>query len=761
MIRQFSILSAIVLVGLIVSVPVEVQAETISSGPESSWHSRMQTSDSYGRTGTLSVTSKYIVQYRLAHQTHSKGYSTLSTAISAAKTEQVAQVVDGLTGSVIYSNVSNLYRVQVVQIPGMSPSTLNQKQFSSVAAAIAAVTDLPDAMVLNRISGAMVWTNADNYLVVASGQGIPYESYGAALTAASALQASQVESMPTGMVVWQANYDVLTSGSFVKSFSSLNDAKQMVQSTSNSEVIQVSTGKDVFDNIPRYNVYQNGTLLKQFSQKQDALSFAAALSNVTVVDISTQAVIYSNVPQYLVEVGSKIVKSFAVESTAIAFAKTQSGAVVVQISNNQIVWSTAGNYGVYRYLQLVRSFATLAQAEAYAKTLDHVQVIQTSNNQVEYSNYPTAVKSPYGDTFSVENGMVVDHWGATNTVLAPAPMFMRSGESYVSNDYAHWYEVLPSGDQYVGMWENPYQTLNLETSSTLTAAQINAFLATHAVSSSVLQNTGAYFIEAQKSYGVSAQYLVAHAIIESAWGTSYFARNRNNLFGYEAYTSDPNAAASFRSIEYDINFQAWFVRNAYLNPNGSFYNGSNLDGMNVDYATDPYWANSIARVMSEIAPFTQNVASAPVLPEQGQRAVFAYPKGATGLAVSNLTVYNIAPDTSDASAQAIGHIAKGTLFSVYGDSPGWDQVQLSGGQTGFVDWNGVSLQNMVAVINIAPGSGLNVRSTPTVSNTNVVDQVPNNSYLVVLQSTGKGWDLVMDGNGKQGYVAASYVQVIH
>ncbi len=769
MIRHRSTILALVVASALMSFSQAFAQAASSPGPSAvKWRWAAQQTHGANRSGNNTASdAPYLVTYANTTETLPKLFAELSQALAFARNRKDTIVLDENTGTIVYTTIQNPYEViaqPTTGLSGNSPSTsTNQPVYYKTAdQAIAAAESNANQVVVDRLTGAIIWSNGDNYEVSGSSGQASYQTYSAALSAARSMTSATVAAGSTGAVLWKADYNVMVSGQFSQSFSTLTNATAYAQQNASSEVIDIATGKDVWNNIPQFDVYQNGILLKQFSSESSAIQFAKTLTNVSVVQISNQTTVYSNVPAYVVEVGSKIIKTFVQEAHAIALAKTLPGSVVIQISSNQVVWSSGGAYGVYRYLQLVRTFNSLTDAIAFAKTLTDVQVIDTATNAVDYSNYPATVKSPYGDTFTVENGMVVDHWGKNNFVLAPAPSFMTPGQTYVSNDYAHWYEVQPSGDVYVGQWENPYQTMNLETASTLTAAQINAFFAANASPSSVLQNSGQYFIEAQQTYGVNAQYLVAHAIIESAWGTSYFAENRNNLFGYMAYTNNPNAAATFRSVEYDINFQGWFVRNSYLDANGPFYNGPNLDGMNVDYATDPYWANSIARVMSEIAPYSDTIGNQPPLGEQANRKVFPYPAGAIGKATVDTTVYSSPTDATTAAPTAIGSIAQGTDFPVLGDCPGWDEVKLPGGQTGFVNWNDVSLQNMLTVTNINYGSFLAVNSVanPT-STTDTIDKLTNGAYIVLLKAPGNGWDYIADGNGKEGWVSTQYVQVIH
>ena len=105
------------------------------------------------------------------------------------------------------------------------------------------------------------------------------------------------------------------------------------------------------------------------------------------------------------------------------------------------------------------------------------------------------------------------------------------------------------------------------------------------------------FVDSGKKFNVDQVYLLSHAILESAWGTSRFATDRNNLYGYKAYDSNPDNAAAFKTKEACIAFIAEFVSNYYLKSTGKWYGGSaTLRGMNVRYATAGHWADSIAKL---------------------------------------------------------------------------------------------------------------------------------------------------------------------
>ncbi len=141
-------------------------------------------------------------------------------------------------------------------------------------------------------------------------------------------------------------------------------------------------------------------------------------------------------------------------------------------------------------------------------------------------------------------------------------------------------------------------TTNLTQPSNLTATEINQFLA-----GTALAGLGPVYIQAQDTYHVNARYLVAHSIEESAWGTSAIAQQKNNLFGFEAYDSNPfQDAATFPSFGACIMTVAQYISVNYLSPTGQYYHGPTLQGMNVDYATDPNWATNIANIANTIPP---------------------------------------------------------------------------------------------------------------------------------------------------------------
>ena len=97
-------------------------------------------------------------------------------------------------------------------------------------------------------------------------------------------------------------------------------------------------------------------------------------------------------------------------------------------------------------------------------------------------------------------------------------------------------------------------------------------------------------------------YLVAHSALESAWGRSKIARDKNNFFGISAYDNNPyNAATKFDNVDAGILGAARWINEKYLSkstyPARGAYLGNKAGGMNVNYATAPYLGESIASIM--------------------------------------------------------------------------------------------------------------------------------------------------------------------
>ena len=150
--------------------------------------------------------------------------------------------------------------------------------------------------------------------------------------------------------------------------------------------------------------------------------------------------------------------------------------------------------------------------------------------------------------------------------------------------------------------DHPFQFSNLKSRTNYTAADINRLYSIMGASDSKLAGKGATFKAAEQRYGVNALYLVAHSSLESAWGRSKIAKDKNNFFGITAYDDTPyTSATKFDNVDSGIMGAARWINSRYLHSSGypanGAYLGNKAGGMNVNYATAPYWGESIASIM--------------------------------------------------------------------------------------------------------------------------------------------------------------------
>lgn len=126
----------------------------------------------------------------------------------------------------------------------------------------------------------------------------------------------------------------------------------------------------------------------------------------------------------------------------------------------------------------------------------------------------------------------------------------------------------------------------------------------------IFEENAEVFYELEEKYNINGIFVAAIGIHESNWGTSNIAVDKKNLFGYGSYDSDPyNASYMFESYEYGIETVAKTLVKNYLNPagtaiydgetaTGAYYNGPNIEAVNVRYASDQNWSNRIFEIMT-------------------------------------------------------------------------------------------------------------------------------------------------------------------
>lgn len=133
--------------------------------------------------------------------------------------------------------------------------------------------------------------------------------------------------------------------------------------------------------------------------------------------------------------------------------------------------------------------------------------------------------------------------------LSPAPKLWASGGTRYATE-AETAEYMNPNEFYDGAYK--YQFLDLSQPNGVSAELLDNFLS----DKGILRGMGSVFIEAAEKYEISEVYLVAHACLESANGTSQLASGVEyngetvyNLFGIGAYDSDAVGNGSQRAYE--------------------------------------------------------------------------------------------------------------------------------------------------------------------------------------------------------------------
>ena len=213
------------------------------------------------------------------------------------------------------------------------------------------------------------------------------------------------------------------------------------------------------------------------------------------------------------------------------------------------------------------------------------------------------------------------------------------------NDYKNnvYTNAINKDDPYY----NFYLYLNYRTKSNYTSDDIDQYIELvkkYTADTSKFYSSGKYFEDAQNNYGINLALMFAVGANESTYGTSAIAMSKNNLFGLNAVDSSPGESASiYESVEDCINTYAYsWLSYGYIQPGDYRWHGSNLgnknQGLNVKYASDPYWGESAAARYYELDKYYDfqdyNSYQQAVLKANYEDGIKVY-KDPNGLAVSS------------------------------------------------------------------------------------------------------------------------------
>lgn len=195
-----------------------------------------------------------------------------------------------------------------------------------------------------------------------------------------------------------------------------------------------------------------------------------------------------------------------------------------------------------------------------------------------------------------------------------APSYLKSGNKYYSYDGHYFYSdyetmlfdygnaTRENAVNKNAPYFNYFQYLPLRSRSNYSGNELTSILNGRVNAQSKMRDLGETLVQYQNVYGVNAWIATGVAANESAWGMSNISQTKNNLFGLNAVDSNPGEAANYYT---DVSicvkdFMETYLSKQYLNPSNWKYSGAFLgnksSGINVRYASDPYWGEKAANV---------------------------------------------------------------------------------------------------------------------------------------------------------------------
>ena len=242
------------------------------------------------------------------------------------------------------------------------------------------------------------------------------------------------------------------------------------------------------------------------------------------------------------------------------------------ISQGSVVWLDKDRKSDDKRLAI-----TVSGLSGYMKTED-LQALDASKDFIPYYE---------------SDGHRFYHYVAQNASIPVASHLsdMEVGKKYYSADGLHF-------DGF--KLENPFLFKDLTEATNYSAEDLDKVFSLLNIDNSLLENKGATFKEAEEHYHINALYLLAHSALESDWGRSKIAKDKNNFFGITAYDTTPYLSAkTFDDVDKGILGATKWIKENYIDRGRTFL-GNKASGMNVEYASDPYWGEKIASVMMKI-----------------------------------------------------------------------------------------------------------------------------------------------------------------
>ena len=356
-----------------------------------------------------------------------------------------------------------------------------------------------------------------------------------------------------------------------KSYAKETDTKPEETKISNANKINI-------DEIINTNT-GNGQAI-QITQKEEVLEY--------LTEYRTNKTLPKGV-SYVVQEGRQGTQNITIKSTykdGELLSEEQVGASVIKASYNKIIEIGGASYS--------SSYKVKAGDTVYV-TSDELGLMETDS---EESRRITTLKR--NDNLKIlkitQNWYEVSYQNMTGWVKNECTTYINSKEENETKESTKTKQELNSNLSF---------NMALNKPSGLSLEQFKKILNDPKDKNKIFTNNAEYFYYIEKQYNINGVFVAAVGIHESAWGTSKIALQKNNLFGYGAYDSNPyNGAYNFSNYSESIDLISRVFVKYYINPKGTsiyggekavgtYYNGSNLSGINKKYASDSNWANAV------------------------------------------------------------------------------------------------------------------------------------------------------------------------
>lgn len=356
-----------------------------------------------------------------------------------------------------------------------------------------------------------------------------------------------------------------------KSYAKETDTKPEETKISNANKINI-------DEIINTNT-GNGQAI-QITQKEEVLEY--------LTEYRTNKTLPKGV-SYVVQEGRQGTQNITIKSTykdGELLSEEQVGASVIKASYNKIIEIGGASYS--------SSYKVKAGDTVYV-TSDELGLMETDS---EESRRITTLKR--NDNLKIlkitQNWYEVSYQNMTGWVKNECTTYINSKEENETKGSTKTKQELNSNLSF---------NMALNKPSGLSLEQFKKILNDPKDKNKIFTNNAEYFYYIEKQYNINGVFVAAVGIHESAWGTSKIALQKNNLFGYGAYDSNPyNGAYDFSNYSESIDLISRVFVKYYVNPKGTsiyggekavgtYYNGSNLSGINKKYASDSNWANAV------------------------------------------------------------------------------------------------------------------------------------------------------------------------